>query len=666
MTGLPDFTSYTMKISAHLANIPKFQSNPGPAEIKTLLDLLPNAALFINRQNDRIYWANKLACELSGYNHEGLSNLKLSELVTNSVIETDEVWRDVEQENPCSLLHKANGENIDIHLSQANLSSKAGWAVINLEPADLQNHQATGQQRRLELMESMQMIGRAFHQDDIKAALDLFLHAAQKMTLATTLSIYLHSLALKGDDVEVIRKINYGTDVLPDNLPSQDIHLLRNPQFWQSGKRTTCNLHRSARSAGMSYVASAPLGQPQAQIGILVLAGDSSNPNDRIPHQVNILAEAITTLIEKNLQRSNLVKDLSEQTQINAIFRSVENDIQDGVIILDPELKIRRINSAAERILGYSNPEAIGFRVEDVLIGTETLRLALNAALKGVPTLDQENIRLYRRSGQTFLAQVSNIPILSEGQLIGISILIRDLSEQEQVQAQTQQLERRALLGEVTSVFAHEVRNPINNISTGLQLMAYNMDESDPNQEIIARLQHDCDRLSNLMKSVLAFSRPTEYEMENVDLEQLITRLLERSKPHMARVNVEYHLQSRPALATIKGNPRALEQVFTNLINNAIQAMSETGGMLAIKLQNATGHGKRKYIKIDVADNGPGIPKENLEQIFQPFFTTKSDGTGLGLAITKRIVTAHQGTIQVTSFPGGTVFQLQLPVLEET
>jgi signal transduction histidine kinase len=132
----------------------------------------------------------------------------------------------------------------------------------------------------------------------------------------------------------------------------------------------------------------------------------------------------------------------------------------------------------------------------------------------------------------------------------------------------------------------------------------------------------------------------------------------------MERTNVKYHLQADPRLPCILGNPRALEQVFNNLITNAIHAMSETGGHLALKVQRIDGPEGRNYVEVSVADTGPGIPKEQQERIFQAFFTTNRNGTGLGLAIAKRIITAHKGNIRVTSFPGGTIFHVQIPVSE--
>jgi signal transduction histidine kinase len=125
-------------------------------------------------------------------------------------------------------------------------------------------------------------------------------------------------------------------------------------------------------------------------------------------------------------------------------------------------------------------------------------------------------------------------------------------------------------------------------------------------------------------------------------------------------------LQIEQDLPLILGNPRALEQVFTNLINNAIQAMGEQAGTLALKVQAVKTPGRRNVVEVSVADSGPGIPKELQDRIFQPFFTTKPNGTGLGLAITRRIITAHKGILQVNSFPGGTVFSVQIPEVDPT
>jgi signal transduction histidine kinase len=271
-------------------------------------------------------------------------------------------------------------------------------------------------------------------------------------------------------------------------------------------------------------------------------------------------------------------------------------------------------------------------------------------------------VQLHHRDGRTFPAEIEIVPISNQAEGTGAAILLRDNSENEQNRLHTQQLEQRALLGEVTSIFAHEVRNPINNISTALQLLARNLAQDDPAQERIKNMQDDCHRLTDLMESVLTFSRTGNYVFKPIKTEQLVERLLRRWHPRLARVNIEYHIQAPDDLPEIQADVRSLEQVFTNLISNAVEAMKETGGTLAIKLARETSPSGKDFLQVDISDTGPGIPDEYKERIFEPFFTTNPNGTGLGLSITKQIITAHRGNIKLTSFPGGTVFHVQIPM----
>ena len=142
---------------------------------------------------------------------------------------------------------------------------------------------------------------------------------------------------------------------------------------------------------------------------------------------------------------------------------------------------------------------------------------------------------------------------------------------------------------------------------------------------------------------------------------------LERWRPRMARKNIEHHFQVKDNIPLIRGDHRALDQVFTNLITNAIQAMQEQeSGVIAIKISGPTKGEASDYVDVQFSDTGPGIPEELRKRVFDPFFTTKDNGgTGLGLAITKRIILAHKGKIEIESFPGGTHFKIKLPVSAE-
>jgi len=369
-------------------------------------------------------------------------------------------------------------------------------------------------------------------------------------------------------------------------------------------------------------------------------------------------------VIQHHAKVANLSTELEDQRQFRRFVAIAQDAVQDSLIALTSDYKVILLNRAAEASLGYSNAEAQGLPVADILIGTDNLMPALRIAQDGIPTINQDQIRLYRRSGEAFLARVSTLPVVDGETVEGMIVMIQDLSEQEIAKSQAEQLQQHALLGTVIAIFAHEVRNPLNSISAGLQLMDYKLPPDDPKRETIALMQADCSRVESLMKNVLTYARSTEIDMEPVDLGLLVGTLLDRMRAKITAANITHHMKADPNTPLVMGNPRALEQVFTNLINNAIEAMEQNGGVLGVKVQPAETTGKRQYATVMVADNGPGIPKEIQENLFKPFFTTKSSGTGLGLAITQRILTAHKGLIQLNSFPGGTVFTVQIPAIQ--
>jgi signal transduction histidine kinase len=193
--------------------------------------------------------------------------------------------------------------------------------------------------------------------------------------------------------------------------------------------------------------------------------------------------------------------------------------------------------------------------------------------------------------------------------------------------------------------------------------MALSNQENLPNKDLIYRMIGDCDRLTGLMESVLSFSKGAEYNLVPIDIRVIIQRIIDRWHPKFSNAKIQPFLQSSTEKVLIEGDARALEQVFTNLISNAVNAMHDKGGLLAIKIGVQEQSSEPPQWLITVADSGSGIADEIKEHVFEPFVTTdKQSGTGLGLAITKRIISAHRGSISVESFPGGTVFSINLPI----
>jgi PAS domain S-box-containing protein len=630
-------------------------------ELESLIEQLPHAAMVVDAQNWRLLTANTRFGELTAYTRSELSGLEIRSLLPEwqpglMTSPSPDERPAVSMQPVTQPLVRRNRTRFNVQLMAVPSGPRQKNILIIVEAADPARWPFE-QQRLRKLWKGVNEIVSALQEDGFDTALNAVLHAGSSLTNVKSLAVYY----LQENNPQLQRCASLGpAELFPEQLSAQDLAHLSRPKVWEAGKRPSSMLQQSARAAGLAFLASAPIGEDNAIMGVVALGDEQPAASEFMEQAARLLAATATVIFQRHAWKVNLQEQIDAQSTQTRSATAIEERAREGILTLSPDLLILRMNPAVEIMMGYAEPEVVGQSVEKVLIGPEGLLPALIAAQQGNPTYNLGSAHLYRRSGEAFLALVRIFPVINAGQTEQIIIFIEDLSEQEQIRLHTQQLEHRALLGEVTAIFAHEVRNPINNISTGLQLMALNLPPNGPGQENITRMMQDCDRLAELIKSVLAFSRPTDYEMETVDLAVLIQRLLERLRPRITRLNVSYELRIEPGCQPIRGNLRALEQVFSNLITNALQAMGDDGGSLFIKVQPVSQQG-HNTIEVSIADTGPGIPKELQERVFQPFFTTERGGTGLGLAIAKRIITAHKGTIRLTSFPGGTIFHVQLP-----
>ncbi len=533
--------------------------------------------------------------------------------------------------------------------------------IVELSPLE-DYYQADGRNQALWL-KTLTEIASLNEMDNFEEAVNWTSGTLKTLLTADVVCIY-HA----DSNVPELRKISTIESgiSLPDRIPSSDLIRLGDAQVWMQGRRVQTELHVSARMQNLSYLGTCPLGNARAQVGLIAIGDRSKQPMQRLPQILQLFAAFLTSahnyfLLVDELRQKNLELERGLSVQ-----SSIVESVQEGIVLVTPDMLVTDINPAAEWLLGYGDWEVKGQPVENVLIGSERLIPALQNARQGQPTHNISGVSLNRRNGQSFPAHIQILPILRDEHPLAIAIIITDVSEHEEIRLHSQQLEHRALLGEFTAIFAHEVRNPINNISTGIQLITSRLAPDDPNLQVMSRMENDCQRLNHLMESVLTFSRTIEPKFEMMDVGLLLQRILDRWRPRMTRVNVKAIFQADLEHPEVYGDSRMLEQVFTNLISNAVDVLGARGnGTIAVKVSQGAAVGNRPQIQVTVSDDGPGIPEHVREHIFEPFVTTKSQGTGLGLAITKRIVTAHRGSITVNTFPGGTMFFVNLPASED-
>jgi two-component system, NtrC family, sensor histidine kinase AtoS len=638
------------------------RNRPTLVELEILLDLLPEATLLLDAQEDIILLSNARATEMTAFTRAELARLNPNSLFPELGKGSFRRFVNNDDNFISTSIKTHHGSDIGVELELIHLDTEEKWILVVIIPSTRRQQLAEETRRREEQFSNMLLLIQSMQELKIEKAVYDALNAGIKLTGGKVLAVYL--IDPKKPELSLDTVVGPG-ELLPKEIPPDEIDTLLEPYLWFPGKRANTSIQRAARAGNFTYLACTPLGDAQSLFGVLVNAGIDAVPPDDILPLLLILGATISAIIQHQTLTSNLTDNQQSQEAAILLGDTVKETVKEGVIQLAPDLTILEMNPFAEMALGFACLEVIGQPIENVLVGPDNLIPALQAAQQGIPTHNLGNVHLHRRDGVAFLAQIRILPIIVSENLNGVLILLRDLSEHEQVQLRNQQLEQRAILGEVTAIFAHEVRNPINNISTGLQLMALNLEGEDPQRELISRLDQDCNRVAHLIDSILSFARPAEHKVEMVDINLLIDRLLERWRPRMARVKVQHHLLNSSKNPYLIGDSRALEQVFTNLISNAVQAMNDHGGTLSVTIRNQSIHKEFDQIEISVADNGPGISEEHRHRIFEPFFTTSKNGTGLGLAISKRIISAHKGVISVTSVPGGTVFQVLLPAAVE-
>jgi two-component system sensor histidine kinase HydH len=236
----------------------------------------------------------------------------------------------------------------------------------------------------------------------------------------------------------------------------------------------------------------------------------------------------------------------------------------------------------------------------------------------------------------------------------------------EEAEAQVRRADRLAALGQLTAGLAHELRNPLGTMKTSAELLARKVSgENEIAREMAGYIQQEVDRINSLITRFLDFARPRNLRLEKTDLHAMLNHAIElfdREKSGAAASATVFKNYS-PDVPPVCVEAELMEHVITNLLSNAAQA-SSAGAVVTIKTRLAeTAEGRKAEIAI--IDRGSGIDPKHLENIFNPFFTTKAEGVGLGLAIVSKIVDEHGGQIMVESTPGeGSVFRVYLPVAE--
>ncbi len=356
-------------------------------------------------------------------------------------------------------------------------------------------------------------------------------------------------------------------------------------------------------------------------------------------------------------QLKNFVKLIADEY---ALLDSTMDSLQGGVIVVNKNNKIIRSNRTAARILESHLSDSQEKNVWEY-VNEIPVRNFIAAAIQNESGRISKEFNLCT-DDQTKYIEVVVLPLVKEKKIKGTVITIYDITEKRKEEIKTRRLESLASLTNVAAAVAHEIKNPLAAISIHLQLLkkitVNNAPAEEKTKKHIFVIEEEIERLNKIVVDFLFAVRPLKFEFAPVDVNSVLKNLCETFFDEFDGKGITMSLNLAENLPKIQGDERFLRQVFMNILTNAGAAMP-SGGFLDI----AT-NAKTDFITVTVSDSGQGILPENLNKIFEPYFTTKHDGTGLGLTIAYKIIKEHGGDISVYSdFGMGTSFRFMLPIV---
>jgi signal transduction histidine kinase len=351
-------------------------------------------------------------------------------------------------------------------------------------------------------------------------------------------------------------------------------------------------------------------------------------------------------------------------------FRCLVSNMRSGVLAIDRAGNLVLLNAEARRLFRLPEGDYSGQRCELVLAEHADILRVLSGVFDRPSLPSRAEIRM--KSTDTVVGYSLSLVQSDTGEVIGAAMFFKDLTYVEQMEERERLRDRLAAVGEMAAVMAHEIKNPLAGIEVLAGLVRRKTPDNADAQALVADIISEAKMANAIVQEVLDFVRPVRLQVEHTAVADALASAITLADGHARRGAVQVQLSVPEALPRIRADRHQLTQVFANLIINAYQALEGKGDVQIVVAEAHTAdegalvpdtqHAVPSVV-IDVVDNGPGIPPDRVDKIFQPFFTTKPQGSGLGLAIVRKIVDAHEGRIDLAAGDfGGTRFRVTLPI----
>jgi PAS domain S-box-containing protein len=342
-------------------------------------------------------------------------------------------------------------------------------------------------------------------------------------------------------------------------------------------------------------------------------------------------------------------------------YKTLVEDISDGYLVLDKE-KINFVNPAFVKMHGYTkdDPLSKSFMSFVAKAGQAKVKDLITQDIEPGIETDAFAYKRLTKDKQHLPTEISFRPSFFKGKPYTLCIL-RDIQKRVAMEKKSRETERMAYIGKLTASLSHEMRNPLSSVKMNLQILNKSILLKGNDRERLQISEQEIKRLEDILRELLNFAKPVSLQLTPTNINHIIYYCVELLEIKLYRKSIDYKINIDRSLKEILVDKGKIEQLIINLILNALDSVDDFGKIIISTTKNT--HKGQRFFVIKVADDGKGIPQEVKANIFEPFYTTKTNGTGLGLANVKRIVEAHHGTIKIVDIRGGgTSFNVFIPM----
>jgi nitrogen-specific signal transduction histidine kinase len=392
--------------------------------------------------------------------------------------------------------------------------------------------------------------------------------------------------------------------------------------------------------------------------------------SDRLPFAVEALMPSTIRRRPKPVPVS--ARRSTTRGESDRFFRRLVAGMRNGVLAITRDGNVAEMNGEAARIFQIKRSQrTVGRHFSVVLAKHPDMVRVLHSAFELSHLPNRAELRL-KTTGKVIGYTLSHVRD-ERGRSTGVALFFKDLTKVEQLEERERLRDRLVALGEMAAAIAHEVKNPLAGIEVmaGLLKRQAAVSDSPDAQSLLNDIIGEAKMANQIVHEALEFVRPIRLQVERTAIADVLQSAVSLAETKVSRREIGLQLRIDGGLPPIQGDHHQLCQLFTNLLINAFEALEGRGavdvtareGVLEEEAHGAGGEGHlTRTVVVEVSDNGPGVPKELRDRIFNAFFTTKPQGSGLGLAIVRKVVDAHDGRIDIQTGAHGTRFRVTLPI----